>query len=148
MVPMLALIAFYAPPARRGTWFAVGASFMNLGLAGANLLMKYLNIIFEVKRAVVDAEGVVTTEADYSRLGLLILAKIAVSFVVPMIAVFVFLRKPGKPTEPTGTDTDSRPTGTDTDSSAPLPQAAPTGTDDDSPPVADPDPQEEKQGGV
>ncbi len=95
MVPMLALIAFYAPARARGTWFAVGASFMNLGLMGANLLTKYLNIAFKVRRALPDGAGGMVP-ANYSKLGLLIIAKIVVSFVVPAVAILVFLRKPKK----------------------------------------------------
>ena len=43
MIPLLTLIAFYAPPGHRATWFALMASFMNLALVAGQLQTKYLN---------------------------------------------------------------------------------------------------------
>ena len=123
MVPMLALIAFYAPPKARGTWFAVGASFMNLGLMGANLLTKHLNNVFKVKRAVADGAGGMIP-ADYSQLGYLIIAKIVVSFVVPAAAILIFLRKPDKEGQLPITDTPEEP-GPDLTESADGPDTTP-----------------------
>ena len=50
MVPLLTLIAYYAPPGHRATWFALMASLMNLALVAAQLQTKYLNDIFVVGR--------------------------------------------------------------------------------------------------
>ena len=50
MIPLLTLIAFYAPPGHRATWFALMASFMNLALVAGQLQTKYLNQIFVVER--------------------------------------------------------------------------------------------------
>ena len=50
MVPLLTLIAIYAPPAHRATWFALMASFMNLALVAGQLGTKYLNWLFVVER--------------------------------------------------------------------------------------------------
>lgn len=94
MVPMLALIAFYAPSDYRGTWFAVGASFMNLALAGGKLLTKYLNQIFEVSREVLDGASQIVIAQDYSDLGWLMVTRLIIAFVVPLGAVLLFLRKP------------------------------------------------------
>ena len=43
MIPLLTLIAYYAPPARRATWFALMASLMNMALVAGQLQTKYLN---------------------------------------------------------------------------------------------------------
>jgi MFS family permease len=48
MIPLLTLIAYYAPPGHRATWFALMASLMNLALVAAQLQTKYLNEIFVV----------------------------------------------------------------------------------------------------
>ncbi len=92
MIPMLALIAYYAPAGKRGTWFAVAASFMNLALTAGNLLTKYLNQIFVVSREVKDESGTVTVAQDYSELGILLLIVIGISTLVPLIAVLWLLK--------------------------------------------------------
>ncbi len=99
MVPLLALLAFYAPVGYRGTWFAVGASLMNLALTGGALLTKYLNQVFTVTREVLDEAGEVVTAPNYESLGMLMIIKIAIAFVIPFLAVMIFLRKPPKGTE-------------------------------------------------
>jgi len=63
MIPMLTVIALYAPNAHRGTWFAIAASFMNLALTGKKLISKYLNQTFVVERSTVE------TIANYEPLG-------------------------------------------------------------------------------
>ena len=93
MVPLLALIAYYAPVGYRATWFAIGASLMNLALTAGSLLTKYLNKIFIVTREVVNEAGEVVTSADYTQLGYLMLTKFALAFVLPLAAVLIFLRK-------------------------------------------------------
>src|SRR5207244_3575940 len=50
MVPLLTLIAYYAPVGHRATWFALMASLMNLALVTSQLQTKYLNDIFVVGR--------------------------------------------------------------------------------------------------
>jgi len=55
MIPMLTLIAIYAPAGHRATWFALMASLMNMALVAGQLLTKYLNIIFRVDRGLYDA---------------------------------------------------------------------------------------------
>lgn len=85
MIPMLAIIAFYAPVNSRATWFAVAASLMNLALTGSQLITKYLYQAFPVERM---SEN---TVADYSMLGNLLIWKTALSFFIPLIAVVVLL---------------------------------------------------------
>ena len=50
IIPLLTLIAFYAPAGHRATWFALMASLMNLALVAGQLQTKYLNQIFVVGR--------------------------------------------------------------------------------------------------
>ncbi|MCF7830648.1 hypothetical protein K9M41_01455, partial [Candidatus Gracilibacteria bacterium] len=99
MVPLLALIAFYAPPGYRGTWFAIGASLMNLALTAGNLLTKYLNQIFVVTREVLDETGAVLVPQNYEDLGILMICRLVLSFVVPFLAILFFLRKTPKTSE-------------------------------------------------
>jgi hypothetical protein len=54
MIPLLTLIAIYAPGGHRATWFALMASLMNLALVTGQLLTKYLNIVFKVDRGAYD----------------------------------------------------------------------------------------------
>ena len=49
IIPLLTLIAFYAPTGHRAPWFALMASVMNLELV-AGQLQKYLNQIFVIGR--------------------------------------------------------------------------------------------------
>ena len=50
MIPLLTLVAIYAPASHRATWFALMASLMNLALTAGALGTKYLNLIFHVDR--------------------------------------------------------------------------------------------------
>lgn len=81
MVPLLALIAYYAPPGKRATWFALMASLMNLALVAGQLFTKYLNEYFVVARG------------EYSELGALLLSAIAAGFLVPIAAIALLGRK-------------------------------------------------------
>ena len=81
MIPMLTLIAIYAPPAQRATWFALMGSFMNLALVAGQLQSKYLNQIFAVDRGSYD-----------NLLGLLTSVSV-VGFVVPMAAILLIGRR-------------------------------------------------------
>jgi len=96
MIPMLSLIAYYAPAGQRATWFAVSASLMNLATTGGSILTKYLNKLFVVSREIKDKEGIITTAADYSQLGTLLWVSILAAFIVPLIVVFLCLRNPQK----------------------------------------------------
>lgn len=85
MIPMLAIIAYYAPAGNRATWFAVAASLMNLALTAKTLVVKYLYLIFPVERLSDN------TTANYDLLGHILISKLALGFFVPLIAIFVLL---------------------------------------------------------
>ncbi|WP_170475656.1 hypothetical protein [Ruegeria arenilitoris] len=90
MVPMLAWIARNAPPQLKATFFAVMASFTNMALSASSLSTKYLNQNFIVTRAVTNPDtGVVTSTADYSQLGHLLIAVAIISVVVPLTVIFL-----------------------------------------------------------
>jgi hypothetical protein len=81
MIPLLALIAFYATPGHRATWFALMASLMNMALVAGQLQTKYLNQIFVVGRG------------EYSELGLLLIAATVIGLVMPLVAIAMFGRR-------------------------------------------------------
>jgi len=81
MIPLLTLIAIYAPASHRATWFALMASLMNLALTAGALGTKYLNLIFHVDRG------------SYGHLPSLVIAAYVVSFVLPLTAIAVFGRR-------------------------------------------------------
>ena len=85
MIPMLAIIAYYAPAGNRATWFAVAASLMNLALTAKALSVKYIYQIFPVERA---SDNSV---ANYELLGNILLTKTAIGFILPMLAIVVLL---------------------------------------------------------
>jgi hypothetical protein len=88
MIPMLAWIARNAPNDLKATFFAVMASFTNLALSASSLLTKYLNNVFVITREVTDREtGQVTTPADYSDLGILLILVSLVTVGLPLLAV-------------------------------------------------------------
>jgi len=88
MIPMLAWIARNAPNDLKATFFAVMASFTNLALSASSLLTKYLNNVFVITREVTDREtGQVTTPADYSDLGILLIVVSVVTVGLPLLAV-------------------------------------------------------------
>jgi len=88
-VLMLTLVAIYAPEGKKGTWFALMASLMNIALSAGGLLTKYLNKIFVVSREIV-TDGVVTVAQDYSQLGDLLWVVVVSSFVIPIIVILKF----------------------------------------------------------
>lgn len=95
MIPMLAWIARNAPDRLKATFFAVMASFTNLALSASTLATRYVNEVFTVRREVIDpATGAVTTAADYSELGLLLISVAAVTVVAPLLAVVIVQRTP------------------------------------------------------
>ena len=78
MVPLLTLVAYYAPAGRHATWFALMASLMNLALVAGSLQTKYLNMIYTVGRG------------DYGELGALLIAATLIGLAVPLAALAVF----------------------------------------------------------
>jgi hypothetical protein len=93
MIPMLAWIARNAPNDLKATFFAVMASFTNLALSASSLLTKYLNEVFVITREVTDPEtGEVTTPADYSDLGILLIVVSLLTVGLPLLTVFVVQR--------------------------------------------------------
>jgi hypothetical protein len=88
MIPMLAWIANSAPERLKATYFAVMASFTNLALSLSQLVTKYVNQIFVVKREVKDAAtGAIHMAADYSQLGELLITVTVIGLVLPLLAV-------------------------------------------------------------
>ena len=81
MIPLLTLIALYAPAGRRATWFALMASLMNMALVAGQLQTKYLNQLFVVQRG------------DYSALGPLLIVAAVLGFILPIGAIFFFGRR-------------------------------------------------------
>jgi hypothetical protein len=81
MIPLLTLIAIYAPTGHRATWFALMASLMNLALVAGSLQTKYLNEIFVVGRG------------QYENLPYIVVASLIMGFVVPLAAIFAFGRR-------------------------------------------------------
>ncbi len=84
MVPLLTLIAYYAPVGHRATWFALMASLMNLALVAGQLQTKYLNDIFVVARG------------QYSELAPLVITVTVIGFVLPVAAIALFGRRIAK----------------------------------------------------
>ncbi|WP_083100198.1 hypothetical protein [Pseudophaeobacter leonis] len=89
MIPMLAWIARNAPSNLKATFFAVMASFTNLALSAASLGTKYLNEVFVVTREVSSHTGEITTPADYTQLGALLITVAVLKLAIPISAVFL-----------------------------------------------------------
>ncbi len=81
IIPLLTLVAIYAPAGHRATWFALMASLMNLALTAGALGTKYLNLIFHVDRGV------------YANLPALVIASVVIAFLLPVSAIVVFGRR-------------------------------------------------------
>jgi hypothetical protein len=81
MVPLLTLIAYYAPAGQRATWFALMASLMNLALVAGQLQTKILNKVFTVGRG------------DYGELGLLLIIVAVLGLLLPVAAIAAFGRR-------------------------------------------------------
>ena len=88
-VLMLTLVAIYAPEGKKGTWFALMASLMNIALSASGLFSKYLNKIFLLTREIKE-KGVVVTPANYDDLGILLWIVIGVGFIVPIVTIWLF----------------------------------------------------------
>jgi MFS family permease len=85
MIPLLTLVAYYAPAGHRATWFALMASLMNLALVAGQLQTKYLNDVF------------VVTRGQYTELGPLMIWVVALGFILPVGAIVLFGRRAGRP---------------------------------------------------
>ena len=80
MIPLLTLVAFYAPAGHRATWFALMASLMNMALVAGQLQTKYLNQIFVIQRG------------EYIELGPLLLTVAELGIILPISAFVLFGR--------------------------------------------------------
>jgi len=90
MIPMLAWIANSAPANLKATFFAVMASFTNLALSLGQLGTKYANEVFLITREVKNhVSGAVTTPANYSQLGDLLLSVTVIGMVLPLAAILL-----------------------------------------------------------
>jgi hypothetical protein len=95
MIPMLAWIAKNAPAHLKATFFAVMASFTNLALSASSLGTKYLNEIYLVTREVRDrVTDVISTAADYSQLGWLLIIAALISLIAPLLTILIIQRSP------------------------------------------------------
>jgi len=94
-VLMLTLVAIYAPEGKKGTWFALMASLMNIAMSAGGLFSKYLNQIFILSREI-KTKGVITTPANYDDLGLLLWTVILIGFIVPIVTILKFNPDPKK----------------------------------------------------
>lgn len=81
MIPLLTLIAIYAPPAKRALWFALMASFMNLALVAGQLQTKYLNELYVIDRG------------SYDWLPSLVVTVVTLGVAMPLCAIMLFGRK-------------------------------------------------------
>lgn len=81
MIPLLTLVAIYAPSGHRATWFALMASLMNLALVAGALGTKYVNLIFPVSRGA------------YQNLPMLVIVVMVVGLVLPLAAILAFARR-------------------------------------------------------
>jgi hypothetical protein len=81
MIPLLTLIAYYAPVGHRATWFALMASLMNLALVAGQLGTKYVNLFFPVERG------------DYGELGALMITVAAFGFFIPIAVIMALGRR-------------------------------------------------------
>jgi len=88
-VLMLTLVAIYAPEGKKGTWFALMASLMNIAMSAGRLLTKYLNQAFEITREIKEGD-VIVTQANYSDLGTLLWIVIIMGFIIPIVTIWKF----------------------------------------------------------
>jgi hypothetical protein len=99
MIPMLAWIARNAPSNLKATFFAVMASFTNLALSASSLGTKYLNEVFVVTREVTDPTGQITSPADYTQLGALLITVAFLKLAIPICVVFLVQMSPLRSTD-------------------------------------------------
>ena len=96
-VLMLTLVAIYAPEGKKGTWFALMASLMNIALSASGLFSKYLNQVFVLTREI-KKDGTVVTPSNYDDLGILLWIVIGVGFVLPIVTIWLFNPDPDNKT--------------------------------------------------
>ena len=90
MIPLLAWIARNAPLKYKATFFAVFASFTNLALSARELLTKYINEVFEVKRQVIDANTrEILVNANYSNLDDILIIVTVCTLVIPILTILL-----------------------------------------------------------
>ncbi len=89
MVLMLTLVAIHAPEGKKGTWFALMASLMNIALSAGGLLSKYLNQVFVISREVKEND-IMVTAANYDDLDVLLWIGLVFGFVIPIITIMKF----------------------------------------------------------
>lgn len=99
MIPMLAWIARNAPDGLKATFFAVMASFTNLALSASSLATQYLNQIFLVTREVRGPDGVLTTAADYTQLGGLLITVMIITVAAPLLTIAIVQASPLRSTD-------------------------------------------------
>ena len=100
MIPMLAWIARNAPDHLKATFFAVMASFTNLALSASSLGTKYLNQIFTITREIRDpVSGSITTAADYTQLGWLLIIVTVLTVLLPLGVILFVQSSPLKTSE-------------------------------------------------
>ena len=75
MIPLLTLVAVYAPKGHRAAWFALMASLMNLALVAGQLFTKYLNTLMPVDRGL------------YSKLPALTWTATLIALAAPLVAI-------------------------------------------------------------
>jgi MFS family permease len=88
-VMMLTLVAIYAPEGKKGTWFALMASLMNIAMSAGGIFSKYLNQIFVLSREI-KVESIVSTPANYADLGALMWTVIIIGFILPIVTILRF----------------------------------------------------------
>jgi hypothetical protein len=81
MVPLLTLVAIYAPSGHRAIWFALMASLMNLALQAGALQTKYLNLLFPIERGA------------YASLPALVVTVMILGLVLPLAAIALLGRR-------------------------------------------------------
>ncbi len=65
------------------------ASLMNLALSAGGIFTKYLNKIFVITREI-SVDNNITTNADYSELGVLLWLVIIIGLVLPIVVIIKF----------------------------------------------------------
>jgi hypothetical protein len=88
-VLMLTLIAIHAPSGRKGTWFALMASLMNIAISASGIFSTYLNKLFVITRET-SKDAVIITQANYDDLGVLLWTVILIGFIVPIVTILKF----------------------------------------------------------
>ncbi len=95
MIPLLTLIAIYAPEGKRATWFALMASLMNLALTAGGLLTKYLNELFPVSRQIIE-HGKILVPMNYSNLGILMIIVTILNVTLPVVTIYYLMIRKNK----------------------------------------------------